>query len=322
MAQKVVVCGAGFIGSHITRTLARNVPAYPHKRRVQLTSRTPQALFETLNKDLPPDNLLPPFPADVTQPTSLGRAFEGASVVVSLVGVLYGTQKSFEDIQWHGAENVAKAAKEAGAKLIHFSAIGANKHSKISYARTKGLGEEAALSTCPDATVIRPSLVFGPGDGFFARFSKLAKFMPFLPVFGGGTSRFQPVYVGDIARVVEICSRTEDLAVRQLTDGKIIEAGGPQVYTYKEMMKLVLEYSNLTRPIMSLPFASGMIQGFFLEKLPPNLFTVSRDQIEQLKYDNVVDRNPSPNYVSFPELLEKFDGDARTPLRKILPQYL
>lgn len=165
---------------------------------------------------------------------------------MSLVGILQGTPEQFDKIQWHGAENVALAAKSVGAKLIHISAIGANKDSDIPYARTKALGEAAVFSACKNATIIRPSIVFGPGDGFFAvclisfswwhlllfipscqRFATLSSFLPFMPVFGGGTTKFQPVYAGDVARAVEIATRTLDNAAMDATDGKVIEAGGP-----------------------------------------------------------------------------------------------
>ena len=156
------------LGNYITKALAKDVPGYHAIRRVQLTSRHPEKAYSKLKQDVPPDRLLSPVEADITDPKSLEIAFKDADVVVSLVGILQGAPKQFEDIQWHGAENVASAAKAAGAKLIHISAIGADKESGISYARTKALGEEAVRSICSDATIIRPSIVFGPGDGFFA----------------------------------------------------------------------------------------------------------------------------------------------------------
>lgn len=170
------------------------------------------------------------------------RAFDGATAVISLVGIMHGTPQDFERIQWRGAENVAVCAKEVGAKLIHFSAIGANAQSNIPYARTKALAERAVFDVMPEATVIRPSLVFGPEDDFFnvnlffnviryltyhQRFARLSRFLPFLPVFGGGRSRFQPVYVGDLARLVEVISRDEP-NISQDVAGQIIEAGGPK----------------------------------------------------------------------------------------------
>jgi uncharacterized protein YbjT (DUF2867 family) len=134
---------------------------------VQISSRNPHNVHSRLEETLPKDHLLPPVPVDVTREETLAQAFENADAVVSLVGILHGSSAQFEAIQWKGAENVARAAATVGAKLVHVSAIGADPHSKIPYARTKALGEEAARSHCANATIIRPSLVFGPGDGLF-----------------------------------------------------------------------------------------------------------------------------------------------------------
>ena len=123
--------------------------------------------MNALKRELPAEDLLTFQSVDITKPATLVPAFRGADVVVSLVGLLTGPPDLFERVQWKGNENVALAAKEAGAKLIHISAIGADRGSSVPYARTKALAEEAVLQDCPDATVIRPSLVFGPGDGFF-----------------------------------------------------------------------------------------------------------------------------------------------------------
>jgi len=153
------------------------------------------------------------------------------------------------------------------------------------------------------------------------RFATLAKILPFLPVFGGGQSKFQPVYVGDVARAVEIASRN-DKAVHQFVDGKIIEAGGPDIFTYREMMELVLKYSNRWRPILSLPFGVGLMQGFVLEKLPLNLFTVTRAQVEQLKSDNIVNISPPSGHVSFVDLIDRFSSSPLTSAHDVLPKYL
>ncbi|KAH9996023.1 hypothetical protein BJV77DRAFT_189539 [Russula vinacea] len=185
------------------------------------------------------------------------QAFENADAVVSLVGILQGSPAQFEAIQWKGAENVARAAAAVGAKLIHISAIGADPHSKIPYARTKGLGEEAVRSHCPNATIIRPSLVFGPGDGLFNRFAQLSRYLPVLPVFGKGDTLFQPVYVGDVGRIVEILTRKN--AVND-ADGKIIEAGGPDGLTFCQIMSLVVIHTGRFLPIVSVPWKLGELK--------------------------------------------------------------
>ncbi|KAK0481664.1 hypothetical protein IW261DRAFT_1471891 [Armillaria novae-zelandiae] len=278
MAQKVVICGAGFIGRQITRTLIRN---QKHNFRVQLSSRHPQKSYDQLKTSSPPGALLSPVSVDVRDTSSLAAAFEGSSLVVSLVGIMHGSPKDFEDIQWKGASNIAKAAQSVGANLVHFSSIGADPSSSIPYTRTKGLGEISCLRTLSK------------------RNYHSAK-----SLFGGGTSKFQPVYVEDLARAVEIIA-IADAKVKKEVSGKIMEAGGPDVFTYRELMSLVLKYNGRYRPIISLPFFVGKMQGFFLEQLPINMFTVTRAQIEQLKFDNVVQdvSEGSSNFVSFERLV-------------------
>jgi len=136
-------------------------------RVIQVSSKNPAQVAASLQGELPRSHLLPPVSLDITRPDTLDEAFEGADVIVNLVGVLVGSSETFEKIQWRGAENVARAARRRGAKLVHMSAIGAEKTSTVPYARTKALGEEAVLEQCADATIIRPSLIFGPDDSFF-----------------------------------------------------------------------------------------------------------------------------------------------------------
>jgi len=245
---------------------------------VQISSRNPHNLYTKLKETLPEDHLLPPVPVDVTKGETLAQAFENADAVVSLVGILHGSPAQFEAIQWKGAENVARAAAAVGAKLVHISAIGADLHSKIPYARTKALGEEAVRSHCANATIIRPSLVFGPGDGLFNRFAQLSRYLPVLPVFGKGDTRFQPVYVGDIGLIVEILTRHGPRAVKA-ADGKIIEAAGPDVLTFRQIMQLVVDHTGRFRPIISVPWMIGELQGEVMQRLPINLFTITRNQV-------------------------------------------
>ena len=139
----------------------------PGAGRVQISSRKPERIWNSLRSIVPQDRLLPAVPVDITKKETIPPAFENANVVVSLVGIMHGSAQDFTDIQWKGAENVAKCAKDAGARLIHFSAIGADPNSKIPYVKTKGLAEQSILALDPSATIIRPSLVFGPEDDFF-----------------------------------------------------------------------------------------------------------------------------------------------------------
>lgn len=166
---------------------------------MQLLSRNPKRLQEQLAQELSPDelkNLDQPVAADITKPETLKAAIDNADVVVSMVGLMHGTIEDFERIQWRGAENVARATRHAGAKLIHISAIGANVNSNVPYARTKALGEDAVLSICSDATVIRPSIVFGPGDGFF-----------------GVSRRICAIFLSRLSCVEAFCTAVEGSAV-------------------------------------------------------------------------------------------------------------
>lgn len=153
-------------GRHISKALVISTVA---SNRVQLSSRNPGAVWGALQSDatVPKDRLLPPVSVDITDPSTLESAFEDASMVISLVGIMHGTPQDFGRVQWKGAENVAIGARNAGAKLVHFSAIGADPTSSIPYVRTKGLAEQSVLQISPEATIVRPSLVFGPEDDFF-----------------------------------------------------------------------------------------------------------------------------------------------------------
>ncbi|KIK70739.1 hypothetical protein GYMLUDRAFT_210155 [Collybiopsis luxurians FD-317 M1] len=329
--SKVVLCGSGFLGKHIARALIRPAFTGSPTHQVLLASRSPKKSYSGLKNE---SGILSPIRIDITDESTLFPAFSGASLIVSLVGIMHGSSEDFDRIQWKGAENVARAAAKAGAKLVHVSAIGADKESKIPYNKTKALGEQAVRDIYSraekDVVVLRPSIVFGPEDDFFNRFSRLSRLLPFLPVFGGGSSQFQPVYVGDIARAIEIIAR-DDPAINSIVGGKVIECGGPDILTYKEIMQLVLKCNHRRRPIISLPFWMGKVQGAVMEQLPPNLFTLTRAQVEQLKSDNIIRVSPPQNemgteYFPFSTLVEKYTfPDKRSSLRsvhEILPSYI
>ncbi|KAH9486526.1 NADH dehydrogenase [ubiquinone] 1 alpha subcomplex subunit 9, mitochondrial [Psilocybe cubensis] len=312
-------------GRHIAKSITTNTAQGRLPVRIQISSRNPSKIFESLqfDKNIPQDYLLPPVSVDITNPSTLQTAFQGANVIVSLVGIMHGTPQEFERIQLQGAENVARAAKEAGAKLIHISAIGADPHSSIPYWRTKGMAENSIFRIDPSSTIIRPSLIFGPEDDFFNRFARLSSFLPFLPVFGGGKARFQPIYVGDLALLVAYLSTSKDTRLLKLFEGRVIEAGGPQTFTYKELMQMVLDVTGRKRLIISLPFVVGTLQGALLEKLPVNLFTVTRSQVEQLRFDNVINQPMPPDHISLQDAIRHFgpNGPLRT-VAEVLPTYL
>ncbi|WVQ82141.1 hypothetical protein IAT38_004269 [Cryptococcus sp. DSM 104549] len=326
--RKIVLVGAGFLGSYIAKSLVADP-----RNRVQLVSRHPESLHKTLSHL--GTQILPPISADISSPTSsspLREALNGASAVVSLAGLLTGSPAQMKAVQEDGARRVGETARDEGVKrVVGISAIGADEGAGTAYWRTKAKGENALRETNPGATIIRPSLLFGPGDSFFTRFASLAKFLPFLPVFGGGIVRFQPVYVGDVARAVEICCREDAEVVRQV-GGRVIEAGGPDIFTYKQLMQLVLTHTSLSRPIISLPYWAGTLQGFFLEKLPTNPLTLTRDQVEQLRHDNIVSPHPPLYSLSFEALLKAFPSSAPSSappgdaglrsVEDILPRYI
>jgi NADH dehydrogenase len=220
--------------------------------------------------------------ANVRYPDSLLAAAEDADAVINLVGILFPTGKqTFKSVMDEGAKHVAEAARETGARsLVHVSAIGASANAPSYYGRSKWAGEEAVRQVYPEAVILRPSIVFGPGDDFFNRFASLARFSPVLPLIGGGKTRIQPVFAGDVAKAIiaALTGNTEADAPYEL--------GGPEVLTMKEIMQRVLAYTMRKRRLLSEPFFLAKLQGAFLQLLPKPLLTV--DQVRMLETDNVV----------------------------------
>ena len=202
-------------------------------------------------------------------------------MVVNLVGILAETGgQTFEAVQDQGARTVAEAAKAAGvARFVQMSAIGADPEGAAQYARTKAAGERAALGAYPDAVVVRPSVVFGPEDDFFNRFAQLAKLSPVLPLIGGGHTRFQPVYVGDVGAFTAA-------AVEGTIAPGTYELGGPDVRTFRELLEMMTAITRQRRRLVSLPFGLAAFQAKLLSVLPNAPLTP--DQVELLKSDNVV----------------------------------
>ncbi|CAG8703945.1 1114_t:CDS:2 [Funneliformis caledonium] len=282
----VIIGGSGFIGKYAAKAFIQDA-----RTSIELGARNPKVVNEL---QLLGNQILPPVSSDITSRSDVLRTCEEANVIVNLVGIMHERPPtySFENVHHLGSRNAAIAAKENNAQLVHVSAIGADPNSDIPYARTKG--EIAVREICPNAIILRPSIVFGPEDDFFNRFARLTKVLPFMPVFGGGKTKFQPVYVWDIANAIVKSSSDPKF------HGKTFELGGPNVYTYREIMQLTLDQAGVRRPIISLPWTMGMIQGFFLEKLPPNLFTLTRDQVKLLRKDNIV--SDDPNILTFKDL--------------------
>jgi uncharacterized protein YbjT (DUF2867 family) len=266
--------GSGFIGRHVVRALAET------GARMRVAVRRPELAGHL--QPLGGVGQINPVQANVRYPDSLLAAARDADAVVNLVGILAQSGKQrFDAVQDEGARHVAEAARAAGAKaLVHVSAIGADPDSPSLYARTKAAGEEAVRQAFPDATVLRPSVVFGPEDEFFNRFGRLAQMLPALPLIGGGESRVQPVFVGDVAKAV--VAGLEGKASAK----KHYELGGPEILTWREVMQRVLGYTMRKRWLVPLPFWLAKLQGAVLQYLPGKLLTL--DQVRLLEFDNIV----------------------------------
>lgn len=266
--------GSGFLGRHVVRAIART------GARMRIAVRRPELAGHL--QPLGGVGQIVPVQANVRFPDSLLAAAEDADAVVNLVGILFASGKqTFKTVQDEGARHVAEAAKAAGARtLVHVSAIGADANSPSVYARSKAAGEVAVKETYPSAVIFRPSVVFGPEDEFFNRFAALARISPVLPLIGGGHTKFQPVFVGDVAEAV--VAALEGRASQSLP----YELGGPQIMTMREVMERVLAYSMRSRPLVPVPFWLAKLKGAFLQWLPKPPLTV--DQVRLLQTDNVV----------------------------------
>ena len=295
--------GSGFVGRHVVRALLRR------GWRVRAAVRRPD-----LAGHLQPLGMVgwvQPVQANLRYRWSVDRAVEGADAVINLVAIPYASgRQTFESVHVFGARAVAEATRKAGiSRLIHVSAIGADPEAASDYARTKGEGEVAVRETIPGAIIMRPSLIFGPEDHFFNRFAGLARILPALPLVGGGATKFQPVFVGDVAAAIA------DSVEGRASAGTTYELGGPEVKTFRECMELILAVTERKRLLVPLPFAVAALKAAFLQYLPKPLLTP--DQVRQLRVDNVV----SDGAVAGRRTLDAF-GLEPTSLAAILPTYL
>jgi NADH dehydrogenase len=273
--------GSGFLGRHAVRALARE------GWRVRAAVRRPDLAGHL--QPMGAVGQIQPVQANLRYPDSVRRAVEGADAVVNLVGILAKTgAQTFDAVHVAGARAVASAARAAGAEImVHVSALGADRRAKSNYARTKAAGEAAVLQEVSGAVILRPSLVFGPEDKFFNKFAGLARFLPALPLIGGGHTRFQPVHVGDVADALL------RLVADSATAGKTYELGGPRVYSFRALLELMLHEIGRRRLLVSVPFGLASLQAFFLE-LPSNLIPalpappLTQDQVQMLRRDSVV----------------------------------
>lgn len=304
--------GSGFVGRHVVRALAKR--GY----RVRAAVRRPDLAGHL--QPLGVVGQIHAVQANLRYADSVQRAVDGADAVVNLVGILQEQgRQSFDAVQADGARAVAMAAAQAGiGNLVHMSAIGADASSASEYARTKATGEAAILAHVPGAVIMRASIIFGPEDGFFNRFASLARMLPVLPLVGGGETRFQPVYVGDVAEAI---ARAVDGAV---AGGRIYELGGPEQKTFKELLAFVCEVTGRKRLLATLPFPLASLQAGVLEfvdkltlGLLPDAIKMTRDQVILLKSDNVL----SDEAVAQGRTLEGL-GITPMSIEAIVPGYL
>jgi uncharacterized protein YbjT (DUF2867 family) len=270
--------GSGFLGRHVVRALCKR--GY----RVRIAVRRPDLAGHL--QPLGRVGQIHAVAANLRYPGSVEAAARDAHIVINLVGILFeGGRQRFDSVHAFGAEAVALAAAAFGARLVHMSAIGADPDAPSHYGRSKAMGEQLALSAMRSATILRPSILFGPEDDFFNKFAALARIAPALPLIGGGLTRFQPVYAGDVAAaILAAIDRPE-------TGGAIYELGGPEVRTFKELMQFVLATIERRRLLVPIPFGLARVMAGVLEP-PTRLFSakplLTKDQVGLLLRDNVV----------------------------------
>ncbi len=290
--------GSGFIGRYVVKRLAHR--GYV----VRVAVRDPEAAL--FLKPMGAVGQIVPLFSSVTREATVRRAVEQADVVVNLVGVLAPSRGvSFKAVHVEGAECIAVQSAACGvASLVQVSAIGADPASRSHYASTKAAAEVAVRAAFPAATILRPSIVFGPEDQFFNRFAQMARLLPFMPVISGGT-RMQPVYVCDVADAIVAC------LTDPATHGLLYELGGPQIWTFREILQFVLKQTRRGRRLMDIPMGVARLQAVFMQYLPNKPLTP--DQLLMLAHDNVV-------AAGSPGLAEL--GIVPTPVELVVPPYL
>lgn len=296
--------GSGFLGRHIVRLLAKK------GFRIRVACRRPDLAGHL--QPLGNVGQITAVQANLRYRDSVDRAVVGADYVVNCVGILFESgRNTFDAVQAFGANAIAEAAKAQGAKLVHVSAIGADKNSAADYARTKAIAEEAVLKAVKDAVILRPSIIFGPEDGFFNKFADMSRLAPALPLVGGGHTKFQPVYVADVAEAVV------KGVVGELEGGKIYELGGPEVLSFKQCLETMLKVVSRSRPLVHLPWAIASMIGSVSSLIPFIDPPLTVDQVELLKSDNVVSDQAKSEGRDLVAM-----GITPTAVETILPTYL
>ncbi|MBP5857963.1 complex I NDUFA9 subunit family protein [Marivibrio halodurans] len=291
--------GSGFIGRQIVRELARL------GCQIRVAVRDPHGALPL--KPCGDVGQITPIQANVASERQVKAACEGADAVINLVGILHEKGgRGFEAMHVQAARRIAEAAKAGGAgRFVQMSALGASTESPARYAQSKARGEAAVREVVPDAVVLRPSVVFGPEDNFFNRFAQLMRFSPIMPLIGGGQQKFQPVYVGDVADALRMATLERAMA------GETYELGGPNIYSFQELLELIMAETDRHVGLVPLPFELARLQAALLELLPVPPLT--RDQVELLRADNIcTGRHPGLRDL----------GIAPTAPELILPSYL
>jgi uncharacterized protein YbjT (DUF2867 family) len=295
--------GSGFLGRNVVRALAKR------DYRIRIAVRRPELAGHL--QPIGRVGQIHAVQANLRYPASVEAAMRDSSIAINLVGVLTESgAQTFDAVQAKGAETIAKAATAAGARMVHVSAIGADENSASRYARAKAAGEQAVLSAVPSATILRPSVVFGPEDQFTNRFASLARLSPVLPLIGGGETRMQPVYVGDVATAIA------DAVDRKAKAGATYELGGPEVLTMREIIEAILAITDRKRALVPLSFGLARFQANFLQ-FAPGALKLTPDQVTLLEHDNVVSEAAKAAGLTLEGL-----GIAADSLEAIAPQYL
>ena len=295
--------GSGFLGRSVVRALCKR------DYRVRVAVRRPELAGHL--QPLGRVGQIHAVQANLRYPASVEAAMRNSDVAINLVGILTeGGAQTFDAVQAKGAGAIARAASAAGARMVHVSAIGADENSASGYARAKAAGEKAVLAAVPSATILRPSIVFGPEDQFTNRFAALAQMSPALPLIGGGVTKLQPVYVGDVATAVA------DAVDGKTKAGATYELGGPEVLTMREIIETILEIAERKPMLISLPFGLAKLQATFLQ-FAPGALKLTPDQVALLRSDNVVSDAAKANGLTLEGL-----GITPNSLEAIAPQYL
>ena len=295
--------GSGFLGRNVVRALCKR------DYRIRVAVRRPE-----LAVHLQPAGKVGQVhavQANLRYPESVAAAMRGSHAVVNLVGILAESgPQSFAAVQAAGPGVVARAAAAIGARMVHVSALGADENSPSRYAQSKAEGEKAVLAAAPTATIFRPSVVFGPEDQFTNRFGSLARVSPVLPLIGGGLTKLQPVYAGDVATAIA------DAVDGKTRPGATYELGGPEVLTMREIIESILAIIERRRMLVSLPFGLAKLQAMLLQFAPDPL-TLTPDQVALLRSDNVVSHTAKAAELTLEGL-----GIVPDSLEAIAPQYL